>query len=1163
MLCDRFVLLSQIGAGAMGDVYRARDRMRGQDIALKLLPDLDATALLRFKNEFRAVHDIEHPNLVRLHELHEDRGAWFFTMQLVDGVDVLRWIDGDIARLRAVLPQIAHAIHRLHDAGLVHRDVKPSNVLVTLDGTAMLLDFGLVTPQWSPGEGAGTPAFMAPEQIAGDITIAADWYSFGVVLFQALTGRLPFEGTAEEIMRAKLERPAPRVRTIASDTPPDLAALADALLERRPHARPSGAAVLAALGTRADRTHVSRELLIGRERELAELRRAVADRMAGESIAVAIIGESGIGKTSLLRELAQELALGGSPWVLGGRCWERESVPYKGFDGVVEELAARLEADDVELRDAGWNTILAQAFPSLRRVRGFSERALGEIRGHETAARVSTALRWLFSEVAARQPLVVLLDDLQWADRDTLVLLRALFAPPIPNVLVAFAARAPIAFDEQTNIRTISLAPLSEAETTALVDLVVRDLGGAFDAGAIAREVAGHPLFAWELARHVVETGEVQRISFEDVVRRQVARFGEQALHIATIVGLAYVPLSIDAASHAAGASEPTFFDSLAALRGAQIVATSGVGAGTRLEPYHDRIRRTLTERLSPADRGILHERIARALEATGSHDHAALAQHWQHAGNVELAAMHTLRAAEQAETALAFHRAADLYAYALSLAPSPQIRVRHAECLAQAGLGVAAADAFLACSRDASGAEALDLRRRAMQQLLLMGHNDRALALLDELMRWLDLPNPTKPAELIWQLVQCRAWIRLRRPVLPPVEQDPSEGMERVRLDVLWDAAAGLAFVDPLRSFFLHSLDLKLCFRSNDASRLARALLGEAPYLAASGNETKRLTTCLVLADQAAARNSFHALTPLARGTVAFLFGRWRECRERLAECQRLLQQDRPRLVKEGFGPAQLQDVVRRLELAAMFYLGDLQTLHRRVTELLQDALERNDVTSATHLRSGIMASLFLARGERDAAVRHASEGFRPWQRSRVGVPHFMDLQARSLIAIFDGRGADAHAEILAMWPRLERARLARARFIEISLYDVRGRAAIAAGALDDAALCARRLAAIRAPWATPLGETLEAGLALARGDDDRSRGLLEHAAKHFASVDMHVHSANARMVSATLAGDAATAVRQRQELASAGVVDIDKYSRLLVPRQLQKMSALSTFGQ
>jgi eukaryotic-like serine/threonine-protein kinase len=1034
-------------------------------------------------------------------------------------------------------------------------------VLVTRDGKAMLLDFGLVAPLWSAGEGVGTPAFMAPEQVAGDITPAADWYAFGVLMYRALTGRLPFIGDADEVMRAKLERPAPHVRQIAPAAPADLAALADALLERRPGSRPSGDAVLATFGTGAQRTQVSRTILIGRERELAMLREAVADRMAGAAIAVAVLGESGLGKTTVLRAFAQELELSGAAWVLSGRCWERESVPYKGFDGVIDELAAQLEAEDWELADAGWSSLLAQAFPVLRRVRGFDAREpYGDLAGHESAGRVSTAVRWLFSEVAARKRLVIIVDDLQWADRDTLLLLRALFGPPVPNLLVAFAAREPIAFDEKTTVRTVGLAPLSDADTATLVDLVVRELGGNVDAAPVAREVRGHPLFACELARHFVATGEVTPISFEDVVRQLTERFGEEAKRIATIISLAHVPLSIEATAHAAGVSGPAFFDSITTLRGAQLVATSGVGGDTRLEPYHDRIRGTLVGSLSAPERVELHARIAQALEATGSQDHAALAQHWDRAGERQIAARHALRAAEQAEAALAFHRASHFYTYVLMLDPSPAIRVRQAESLAQAGLGVDAAEAFLACARDASGAEALDLRRRAMQQLLLMGHNDRAFALLDELMRWLDLPNPTKPARIMLRLLTSRAAIGLHRAALPPITQVQPPLFERVKRDVLWDAAAGLALVDPLRAFYLHSLNLQLCFRNGDGPRLARAILAETPYLAAAGKRTRALARRLELADQAAARVSFPALPHFARGTVAFLFGHWRECRERLAECERLLQQDRPRLVKEGFGPAQLQDLTRRLQLAAMFYLGDLKPLRSRVTTLLQDAIERNDVTSATHLRTGVMTSMFLAFGELDAAASNATAGFRPWRASRVGIPQFMDIQARTMIAIYGGDAREAYRCMLAEWPGFEQARLLRAQYVRVSLLDSRGRVAIAAAlagsgdaraaALVDAAHCADRLQATRAPWAVALGAALRAGVELARQDHTAAREHLERAATTLTAADMIMHAANARMVRATLAGDSETATVERRVLVDAGIVDVDRYSRLLLPR-------------
>lgn len=1150
VLADRYELVAPLGAGATCEVYRAHDRLRGHDVALKIMPELDAAVLLRFKNEFRALHDIEHPNLVRVHELHEDRGAWFFTMQLVDGVDVVTWVGSDMARARIVLPQIARALHHLHGAQLVHRDIKPTNVLVTPAGTAMVLDFGLVAPMWSPSEGLGTPAFMAPEQATGDIGPAADWYAFGVLVFRLVTGQLPFVGRADDVIARKAERPAPRTREIRPEAPADLAALADALLEREPAARPKGSAVLAALGVEAAHAPVTGSLVIGRDRELAVLRAAVAAQ-AGRG-AIAIVGESGIGKTVLLRELAQTLEQGGA-WVLNGRCWERESVPYKGFDGVMDDLAARLEEIDRELVDAGWNALLAGAFPVLRRVRGISDGAAAPDR--EVATRMAMALRWLIAEVAARQPLVILIDDLQWADRDTLVLLRTLLRAPIPNVVLGYAARQRLDIGEQGTDQVFTLAPLTERDTATLVELTARELGGELrvEAARIAREAGGHPLFARELARHVVATGELGPLSFEDVVRRWTERLDPTDRRIAAILSLANVPLSMEAAALACG---PAFFASVATLRRAQLVTTSGAGPAMRVEPHHDRIRQIILEALPAAERPALHAAIARAVEATGSPEHGALAYHWREAGEPAAAAAHALRAASQADAALAYHRAAHFYAIAHALAPSPAIRIRRAEALAQAGLGVEAAETFLACAREATGAEAIDLRRRAMQQLLLMGHSERALALLDGLMRSLDLPNPKRPALQVLALVRARLGLQTRRFALPPITQSQPVLAERVALDVLWDAAAGLALVDPLRSFYLHSIGLQRCFRANDGSRLARGLLGEAPYLAAAGRPTRRLARCLDLADRVAEHAQISALPPLARGSVAFLFGRWRECRDRLAECERYLRQDRPKLVREGFGLAHLQDLMRRFQLAAMFYLGDLAPLRARVRELLQDSSDRDDVTSATHLRSGVMAAMSLAAGDLETAVRNTRDGFLPWRTSRIGIPHFMDLQARTTIACYLGKGPEAYDAVLAAWRGLERAQLMRAQYVAISLHDTRGRAALAAAlrrrgrareiALADASRCARHLEATGALWGAGLGASLRAGITLAHGDREGARIELARASTTLDAADMRIHAANARLVRAQLVGDAGD---EHAVLVAAGIVDVPRYARLLLP--------------
>ena len=146
---ERFQIIRRIGVGGMGVVYEARDVELDLRIALKLLPNADAPALFSFKREFRSLATIVHPNLVALHELISDGATWFFTMEIVDGVDFLKHVRPndtiDYNRLVDALYQITDGVSALHELGVLHRDLKPSNVLVRHDGRVAILDFGLTT----------------------------------------------------------------------------------------------------------------------------------------------------------------------------------------------------------------------------------------------------------------------------------------------------------------------------------------------------------------------------------------------------------------------------------------------------------------------------------------------------------------------------------------------------------------------------------------------------------------------------------------------------------------------------------------------------------------------------------------------------------------------------------------------------------------------------------------------------------------------------------------------------------------------------------------------------------------------------------------------------------------------------------------------------------
>src|SRR5216684_1981436 len=359
----------------------------------------------------------------------------------------------DEVRLRSAVRQLAEGVNRLHEMGKLHRDIKPSNVLVDGDGRVVILDFGLVEdvePEVHETLLAGTPDYMAPEQGAQmAISKASDWYSVGVMLYQALTGRLPFKGKFFEIMLRKQTRDPIQPVEVNPAVPQDLNTLCVKLLRRDAEARPTGREVLRALGvkhTSALPTATADTTFIGRERLLAELHDAYRATGEGQTVSVYIQGSSGMGKTTLVRNFLDRIKRDANVMTLQGRCYERESVPYKALDGVVDNLSKHLtsmrhrKAEALLPRDA---LALARVFPVMLQVDAiFNARAARP----ETAdlftlrRQAFGALRELLARIAKRQPLVIYIDDLQWADADSTFLLEDLLRPPDAPALLLIAS---------------------------------------------------------------------------------------------------------------------------------------------------------------------------------------------------------------------------------------------------------------------------------------------------------------------------------------------------------------------------------------------------------------------------------------------------------------------------------------------------------------------------------------------------------------------------------------------------------------------------------------------------------------------------------------------------------------------------------------------------
>ncbi len=767
---ERFRIEGQLGRGGMGVVYRAFDQERGAAVALKTVKDLDAAALYRFKQEFRALSDLSHPNLVALYELIESKGLWFFTMELVEGVDFLSYVRGvdakpassaealetlatetrtadvislpsgsatsvssasgvrsassgrslaphaKMERLRPALAQLGKAIVALHDSGHLHRDIKPSNVLVTAEGRVVVLDFGVITElagrrsRHRKEEVVGTRGYMAPElfEPGYQAVASSDWYAFGVVLYQALAGRRPFVGSATEVLSAQALHEPPPIELFWNDVPADLSELCMSLLARDPTMRPTGTEVLRLLGRQsmapAPVDIDDDALVVGRDAELDLIRSAYHDVLGSEGRAVFVGGRSGFGKSVLCQSFLDELTrdrgdrTARDVVVLMGRCYERESVPYKALDSLVDALYRHLSglpAEDVARLLPPDTGALARAFPVLMQLEAVAHDHPHEIHLGDGAAelrrRAFGALRELLSRLAQSKPLVLFIDDLQWGDVDSApFLVDLILHARLPLLLIASyrseeRETSPLlrtllgSIEEQRHAGALEIVlgdiPVDQLEKLAATLLEQR---GAPTTAArrIAEEAGGSPYFAQELARAAVghRGADAGTMSLDALILARVQELAEPARRLLEVIAVAGGKISQDTVERAAGLAGEDLRASLE-LRAERLVRTSGVRGVDIVEPYHDRVREAVVASLSPERQRETHLGIAHALDtadAAAGERLYALARHYFHGDpddRQERVIELNLAAAEMAGDAYAYDQAFAFYEQARSYA--------------------------------------------------------------------------------------------------------------------------------------------------------------------------------------------------------------------------------------------------------------------------------------------------------------------------------------------------------------------------------------------------------------------------------------------------------------------------------------------------------------
>lgn len=753
VLGDRFEIVRRLGAGGYGEVFEAIDRRVGARVAVKRLWNAEPEAILGLKREFRIRQDIEHPNLVHVGELLEVDGDWLLTMEIIVGLPWLRYLRRNPASLAATTRQVASALLALHDADLVHCDVKPSNVLVTHAGRAVLLDLGLASPRASAldegvANAAGTAWYMAPEQgVGAPFGAPADLYALGACMYEALCGSAPFEGQPLHVIFRKQREDPPAPSVLTGGLASELESLCLELLARDPARRPTAREVIVRLDAMASAgagAHARASLnpsqktpampFVGRAQELACMRDIHQACMHGEFASIVVESESGLGKTRLVEHFldgCERLSV----MVLSGRCFDRESVPYNAFDGVVDSLADALtlvasghEASLVPERAA----VLAKAFPVLGRVPGFD----GEVDDDAVQEHVFQAATDLVRALASRHSLVVVVDDFQWSDDESQKLLHRVFVEGQPrNTLLVLTSRpaarcrgsvratyAELQERPGTHVH-IRLSPLEAFEATALVRGIVGEAARDEVVAQIVAEAGGEPLFLGELA-HRVLTLEPHDASpsLEHVIAARVARLDDDCARVLRALALSPSPLPNSVVALAARLESTECRRRILALRSARLVRTDRVESVHHAEIFHDRLRGVIVGVLSAVEVRRIHASLADALRTSGVLGSEDVASHLLAAGCEQEAAYELVDAALRAAEGFAFDRAARLYAKAMVLGvpraeeASSALLVALGNARLNEGQPALAAQAFFTASEMLQGEQAELLRARAME---------------------------------------------------------------------------------------------------------------------------------------------------------------------------------------------------------------------------------------------------------------------------------------------------------------------------------------------------------------------------------------------------------------------------------------------------------------
>ncbi|UCE15559.1 MAG: tetratricopeptide repeat protein [Candidatus Bathyarchaeota archaeon] len=555
----RYTILEKLGEGGKGVVYKARDTVLDRVVAVKVLKSevLSEEAYSRVMREARVVAKLDHSNIVPIYDIGKEDGKQFFVLAFVDGMN-LRGLMGtyregkcDLQTILRIGLDVCGALQYAHSRGVLHRDIKPENILITEEGTAKLMDFGLAkalggTRITKRGMIVGTPAYLPPEQALGkDSDQRSDLYSLGATLYHMATGRPPFPGDDPvKVIFSHINDIPMKPGRINPDIDAELERVILKLLKKDPDERYQSAEklkeALQSIGGVEERLAVTKpgvavqptvslpspepiwaRPLVDRENELSTLKGRLDDVLRGEGSLVFVTGEAGIGKTRLLMELKAYAKLRGALFLVGN-CYREGAVPYKPWVQIIGEYSRRSRPELLYKVAGIYSAEIVKLVPEAASKLG-AVPSLPALTPEGERLRLFEAVTQFFINASKENPLVLFLDNLQWGDLSTMQLLHHLGRSLKMERLTIAGAYRDLELEERKALseclldmnrerlfQALPLRRLNAPEVRVMVKQTFGDKVPPKLAKLVYEKSGGNPFFVEEILRSLAEERMVQ-----------------------------------------------------------------------------------------------------------------------------------------------------------------------------------------------------------------------------------------------------------------------------------------------------------------------------------------------------------------------------------------------------------------------------------------------------------------------------------------------------------------------------------------------------------------------------------------------------------------------------------------------------------------------------